>query len=939
MKNSIFLALSMLFAFTAYSQNQEEYLEGVLIVKVKPIHGEKCLKSNIAIPSLQKIVSEENVLSVEKLFPNHKAPKTKKAADGRKLVNLNTIYRFKFDETRNLEKVKRQLENNQSVEYVEFEYINQLAYTPNDTSNFRQWYLGAIQAFDAWDIEKGDTNVVIAIIDTGSDTAHADLKANFAYNYDDPINGIDDDNDGYIDNFNGWDVANNDNDASYSRSGHGTNVASIASAATDNVTGISGVGFNSRILTVRIDDENTGRLTGAYDGIIFAADAGAFIINNSWGGYNYSNLAQDIVNYAAINKGALVIGAVGNGPFSGPNTGTGIEMPFYPAAYDNVLSVGSLLEGDTIKQSSNFGYWVDIFAPGEDMYCARENNNYGISGGTSMAAPVVSGVAALVKSHFPNYTNKQVMHKLLSTADNVDAVNDIRFNNKMGVGRVNVYKALIDSTSPGIDFENRVITDGVNDLFSTGDTIKIWGNFINYLANANNATASIRVINNKLTVIDGSTNLGNLNTFDSISNNHDPFLLVVNPSLNFNEKIDLEVTVSANSNSYTRKIYLNLTINPDYLTLNENNLTVTITSNGGIGYSGDNNTLGEGIKYLNGNSLLFDGTFIVGNSANYIPNRFRGDASDDDDFEIIKTVVPIQSDTSDFETQALFNDEKLATPTNLEISQINLGFTRTDLSNTIVYVYKIKNTSNSKLFNLHAGLILDWDIENYLTNKVTYDAQRKMGISYSTDTNLYVGVKILSDSLNNFHYGIDNESGGGGGINIIDGFSSAEKYLAISSNRPQAGNVNPNGNDILDVNSVGPFNLEADSSQLIAIAIIVGQSIAELEREADSISIIFNDLVIGIPEFNRFNHVSNLKLYPNPSNEYLTVNFDLKESSQLKVRIHDLQGKLVCEENKGGLSKGKHQFNIETSKLKTGLYLLEINGDSFTIKNNFVVTH
>ena len=96
MKNSIFLALSMLFAFTAYSQNQEEYLEGVLIVKVKPIHGEKCLKSNIAIPSLQKIVSEENVLSVEKLFPNHKAPKTKKAADGRKLVNLNTIYRFKF---------------------------------------------------------------------------------------------------------------------------------------------------------------------------------------------------------------------------------------------------------------------------------------------------------------------------------------------------------------------------------------------------------------------------------------------------------------------------------------------------------------------------------------------------------------------------------------------------------------------------------------------------------------------------------------------------------------------------------------------------------------------------------------------------------------------------------------------------------------------------
>ena len=132
------------------------------------------------------------------------------------------------------------------------------------------------------------------------------MVANYAYNYNDPVNGIDDDNDGYIDNFLGWDVADNDNDAGFGSSGHGINVGGLISAATDNVTGLSGAGFKTKLMPVKIDQSSTGQLTAAYKGIVYAADHGAFIINNSWGGTVYRQYEQEIINYAAVNRGCLL---------------------------------------------------------------------------------------------------------------------------------------------------------------------------------------------------------------------------------------------------------------------------------------------------------------------------------------------------------------------------------------------------------------------------------------------------------------------------------------------------------------------------------------------------------------------------------------------------------------------------------------------------------
>lgn len=944
MKSGTLFFLLCFLSFCIVGQNvKNDYFEGRIIVKINPKYAERCKKASIEIPSIQTLVEKLGIKRTEKLFPRHRRVSAEKRLT-ENFVDLSTIYQFHFDAGKDHEKIIKQIAKDKSVAYAEFEFINRPCFSPNDTLNSSQWYLGAIKAYEAWDINKGDTNIVIAIIDTGSDMEHEDMKDDYALNHDDPINGTDDDNDGYIDNYNGWDLANNDNDPSFRRdsafsgNAHGLNVASIAGASTNNITGISGVGFNCRMLTIRADPDSTpGVLTVAFQGIVYAADQGAFIINNSWGSYSFSQLGQDIVNYATINKGALVIAAVGNGLFSGPNAGIGIETPFYPAAYENVLSVGALIENDTLKASSNFGYWVDIFAPGEHMFVASGISEYGVNGGTSMAAPVVAGVAALAKSQFPNYSPQQIMHQLLSTADNVEDANEPTLKGKMGVGRVNALEALRNTSSPGIDFINRLITDKNNETFSRGDTLFISGDFKNYLTSASNTTASISTIGNKLKMLNGTIQLGNIGTMDSSSNKSNPFIFVIGSEIAFNEIVVFEISIKANNDSYERKIHFELSINPDFLTVNENNLTVTLSSNGNIGFSGEDNTLGEGIKYLNGNSLLFDGSFMIGNSSNYIANLYRNENGRDNDFSIIEPIQSLSPEIADFKAQTIFNDGMLSASPLLEIVQTNFIFKEESLSNSIVYVFDVKNISSRELDNLHAGLFIDWDIEDFSTNKVIYDIERKMGISYSTDTNLFVGVLSIEDQLNNFHYAIDNSQNGNGGINIVDGISDAEKFQLLSSNREQAGNINAQGNDIADVNSVGPFSLAPDDSRLISFTIIVANDLVELKERADSASAKHEQILLSLakPTLKE----GTINIFPSPANESVSVNFRIEQSENLSLKVYDMQGKVVYERNNQFYTEGEHLIKLKTASWKTGVYIFEIKGSSFSRKNNFVVSH
>jgi thermitase len=299
----------------------------------------------------------------------------------------------------------KKFESLDSVEYAEPNITFHASYVPNDPDYKTKHYAPQkVAAEQAWDTTQSTSNVKIAVIDTGVDYYHPDLDgkvikgADFVADDDDPI----DEND------------------------HGTHVAGIAAANTNNGVGIAGLAPKASILAVRVlDADGSGSLDDVAQGIRYAADQGAQVINLSLGGNLGSKTLQDAVNYA-WNKGSVIVAAAGN---------TGVALPSYPAYYSNVIAVAATDQNDQKASFSNFGTWVDIAAPGVDIYSTITNNQYASYSGTSMASPVVAGVAGLLAAQGKNAS--QIRAALEDTADPVTGTGTL-FQN----GRVNAAKAV-----------------------------------------------------------------------------------------------------------------------------------------------------------------------------------------------------------------------------------------------------------------------------------------------------------------------------------------------------------------------------------------------------------------------------------------------------------------------------------------------------------------
>lgn len=292
-----------------------------------------------------------------------------------------------------------------SVQYAEPNYIQKKTFVPNDPRYNEQYSHLRVNAPKAWDLSLGAPSVKVAIIDTGIDYNHPDLAGKV---------------------IKGKDVVNDDDDP-MDDEGHGTHCAGIAAATSNNGIGIAGIGFNVTLIGVKVLDANGSGNTGfSAAGIIDAADRGADVISLSLGGYGTTQASQDAVNYA-WSKGAVVVAAAGN-----DNTST----RFYPAALDNVISVGASDVSDARANFSNYGAdWVSVAAPGVDILSTLPNNTYGLASGTSMACPLVSGLVGLMKSYGgADVTNAELRSALESSTDFIGT-----WINK---GRVNAFRAV-----------------------------------------------------------------------------------------------------------------------------------------------------------------------------------------------------------------------------------------------------------------------------------------------------------------------------------------------------------------------------------------------------------------------------------------------------------------------------------------------------------------
>ena len=407
------------------------YQDGHIYLKLKE-------HSHLRIPDVKTLRESEDLAAMAKLIDAYGITDIKLAFPELHTAVFNRTYEISFSNIQNVGALMESLEALSEVEYAERVPLHFIEYVANDPGQNQQYALNLIQAQQAWDLHQGG-NATVAIIDNAVLLSHQDLSPNIWVNPGEtPNDGIDNDNNGYVDDINGYDVADNDDDPNPPNGSfnHGTHCAGIAAAATDNNTGIASIGFDTKIIAVKAtgDSESNATISAGFSGISYAIAAGADVISMSWGGPGFSQTGQNLVNQAA-NQGIVMVAAAGNS-----NTNT----QYYPAAYNNVISVASSTQNDTRSSFSNYGNWVDITAPGSGIFStlAGSNSQYGSQSGTSMACPMVAGLCALMKSYVPSATPSVIENCLTSGADNIDSQNP-NFVGQLGAGRINAFQAIL----------------------------------------------------------------------------------------------------------------------------------------------------------------------------------------------------------------------------------------------------------------------------------------------------------------------------------------------------------------------------------------------------------------------------------------------------------------------------------------------------------------
>lgn len=314
--------------------------------------------------------------------------------------------------------------------------LRYLSKTPSDPYLGSLYGLERMSAPSAWDITTGSPSVVVAVVDTGVDYNHPDLADNIVRNTAEiPYNNIDDDGNGYVDDYNGYDFYSRDGDP-VDEFGHGTHCAGIVGARGDNATGVVGINWNVGILPVRVmGPTGGGSDADVASGVIYATQRGASVVSLSLGGENPSTVLDNAIDYARTAD-VLVVAAAGN---EGVNNDT---IPSYPANsnYDNVISVAATDSSDALAGFSNYGpVTVDVAAPGRGILSTYLASSFLTMSGTSMATPYVAGLAALMKSVQPSLGYAALKEIIKNTSDPLPSLAGMTASG----GRVNAYRAVV----------------------------------------------------------------------------------------------------------------------------------------------------------------------------------------------------------------------------------------------------------------------------------------------------------------------------------------------------------------------------------------------------------------------------------------------------------------------------------------------------------------
>jgi subtilisin family serine protease len=341
--------------------------------------------------------------------------------------------KIKVERNRTMRQAMTDLKSDPDIILIGYNYYGEFLSVPDDPDFDQQWYLPNIEAPEAWDISLGQ-DVIIGLVDSGIDLDHEDLADNIWTNEGEiPGDGIDNDSNGHIDDVNGWDFGDVDDDPT-DTIGHGTKICGVIAAIQNNGLGISGTAPESKIIPIKVSTSSAPIPSAVAEGIIYASDHGARIINLSLQLEEdppVITLITDAVDYA-VNNGVLLVAAAGQ------DDGAVVQ---FPAKLGEVIAVSATDDTNNLWYRSNYGPEIELSAPGDNIYTTKLGGEYDDIGGsgTSFSSAVVSAVAALITANHPEFTREQIKERLINSADDLGPSGK---DDEFGYGKVNAFNSL-----------------------------------------------------------------------------------------------------------------------------------------------------------------------------------------------------------------------------------------------------------------------------------------------------------------------------------------------------------------------------------------------------------------------------------------------------------------------------------------------------------------
>lgn len=922
-----------------------EYMDNTLIIKFKNAQEvEKYRSKSIPEASIFTTHNVGNMRSIWKDEFNERIKATSRqknrVSDLPSLEHFKNIYSLSYSSDIDALTLAQKISKLPGVEYAEPRYIYKTSLSTNDpiknsTINFHK--------FDrAWELSTSSSDVIIAIVDSGVNYDHEDLKDKQWFNEDEILgNGIDDDNNGFIDDYLGWDFWNSgytdddirqDADPFASNNPHGTHVAGIATATPNNGVGLVGSGFNARYMAVKAggapDDPSTpnqdeSRSVGyGYEGIIYAAINGADIINCSWGGGGFSSFGEEAVNMAT-ELGSIVIGAAGNTPN---------DLPHYPSSYDNVLSVGALgTSGNQIADYSTFGVTVDVFATGtlRSTVGTRKSSldEYATFQGTSMATPVVSGLAALIKSRFPTWSSKQIILQIRSSSEDIEQNNSSDLQFKLGKGKINAEKALL-APLPGVN------VDSVSFVNSEGNKLNINENgflrlFLkNYGAAVNSLTFTAESLTEGLTISEPTVSVG------AIANQEEKFIeipILINESIIGTLSAEMFVQFSDNSIDYSDFDIIGYE-QLRFDVSSPNNLAISFSPTGNIGFFDASNQEG-GIGFVPNHrtadfeedNLLYEGGILLEANERLANNLRTAGGNTDRQFvptSLYSVTEPGLVSNADGET--VFNPSNQTSLQDLEITLKTYSFTDSEVENSVILNYLIHNTSATLSFSeVYLGIFNDWDIGNSQNNSTFYNSENDILFVKEDGNSSHPLVALATFGNTSSVLAIDNGFEGNENsfqFNLYDGYSIVEKKNSLKAG---TNNTAVSSADASTVVASGPYLLEPKETISLGFVYTFGETEEDIIAEINAARAQNNFDISNIndsPENTFPTQTQIFQNYPNPFNPSTTISFNLQRIQDVNLSIYNLLGQRVKTIINQELPGGIHTYNVSLNEFSSGLY-------------------